>query len=65
MWWEYIKLEKGGINMTFEKRDIFNESSTPRSGCGSCGGCSGDAGATANQADFGAQQSNQRQNKGC
>ena len=51
--------------MTFEKRDNFKESSTTRSGCGSCGGCSEDAGATANQADFGAQQSAQRQNKGC
>ena len=51
--------------MNFEKRDIFNVSSTPRSGCGSCGGCSGDAGATANQSNFGAQQSAQRQNKGC
>lgn len=51
--------------MIFEKCDIFNESSTTRSGCGSCGGCSRDAGATTNQANFGAQQSAQRQNKGC
>ena len=51
--------------MTFEKRDIFNVSSTPRSGCGHCGGCSGDLGATTNQSNFGAQQSTQRQNKGC
>lgn len=57
--------KKGETNMTFEKRDIINESSTPRAGCGSCGGCSGDAGATANQADFGKRQSAQRQNKGC
>ena len=51
--------------MTFEKRDNFNESSTTREGCGSCGSCSGKPGATANQATFGANQSTQRQNKGC
>ena len=51
--------------MTFEKRDSYDASLTPRSGCGSCGGCSGDAGASTNQANFGKQQSAQRQNKGC
>ena len=64
MWWEFIILEKGGLNMTFEKRDIVNELSAPRSGCGSCG-CSGEAGRTANQAEFGRQQAAQRNNKGC
>lgn len=57
--------EKGGVYMTFEKRSDFELQNNVRSGCGSCGNCSGDAGATANQADFGAQQSAQRQNKGC
>lgn len=58
-------VKKGGFNMTFEKRDNYNESSAPRFGCGSCGGCTGDVGAAGNQADFGKQQSAQRQNKGC
>ena len=51
--------------MTFEKFSVFGLSDSSRSGCGSCGGCSSDAGATANQRAFGAQQSAQRNNKGC
>ena len=51
--------------MTFEKRDIINESSTPREGCGKCTGCSEEVGAEQSKGKFGGQHSNRRQNKGC
>ena len=51
--------------MTFERNNSANLFNISRSGCGHCGGCSGNLGANTNQANFGAMQTTQRQNKGC